>query len=541
MKYVAALAGILAVSTGCNDVAGPAGAKIDLSGIPQITDTITAVVAEPIRFQVRDASGRPAANTWVLLTPGPTNEPGESTGDATPRVFLTLPGQARGQLHPAVFALFEGRLWATYEDAVQTSPDSPASPDSRRVLTDRWGSAVAYARLGYRAGDAYLTATIDGYRDSVLVRVLPGAPVGLAALPADTAIVAGDSYALEVFEIDRIQNRREGDAEAIIVSSEPELAQTDGSTIHALAPGRVTLDLTSPVGSGQVHISVVPDGVLAMGAPAWPENGNPALTTTDGVSVQAVPAAAGLSCPAWHPDGERLLFEGLSIVTPAGDLSRVPLDRQDIIAGCGRFSADGEWIYFDGRLESDPADASEVWRVRPDGTSLEQITFSNGTPAWGASSSPDGSRIVYSAGRHGYAVPVTLVVLDLASGVADTIIRAEPFSSGNRHGVRAVWSPTGEWIAYTHFAGDDSYRHEDRSHILLDRIALIRPDGSGNHDLPNTRVRANDGVSWSPDGEWVVAAGDEHNPRVKIYNIADPRALPLNRSTEGFRQPAWRP
>ena len=365
---------------------------------------------------------------------------------------------------------------------------------------------------------------------------------GIGALPADTTLLVGSSYTLTVFPVDDTGNRLSALESGVTgVSSEPGIAQVLGTRVDALSPGRAAIDLTSPNGSVQVHVSVVPDGVLAMAAPAWPANGIPALTTTDGVSVQAVTAAAGLSCPAWHPDGERLLFEGLSIVTPAGDLSPVPLDRQDLIAGCGRFSADGEWIYFDGRLDSDPADVSEVWRVRPDGTSLEQITFSDGTPAWGASSSPDGSRIAYSVGRHGYAVPVTLVVLDLASGVADTIIRVEQYSSGNRNGVRAVWSPTGEWIAYTHFAGDDSYRHEGRSHILLDRIALIRPDGSGNHDLLDARVRANDGASWSPDGEWVVAAGDEHHPRVKVYNIADPRAVPLNRSSEGFRQPVWRP
>lgn len=522
MKHVAAaVAGVLAMTAGCNDVAGPAGARIYLSAVPELTDTISSVILFPVRFQVRDARGRPVADTRVLLYPSSN----ASGADTVPRVYLT-----------------SGRLFATLRDAVEELPYSPYPPaHTTQVLTDGQGRAAAYARLGVKAGDAYLMALHDDYRDSVLFRVRPGARAGLGALPADTAIMVGDSYPLAVFEVDRAGNRRDADAEATVVSSAPDVVQTTASTVNALAHGRASLDLTSSIGSARVHVSVVPDAVLAMAAPEWRLNGMPVVTTTNGVSVQTLPAATGLSCPAWHPDGERLLFEGLGIVNPAGNLSRVALDRQGLIAGCGRFSADGEWIYFDGWLNSDSADASQIWRVRPDGTSLEQITFSEGVPAWGASSSPDGARIAYSSGGRGLADAVNLIVLDLASGVADTIIRVEPYSSGNRHALRAVWSPTGEWIAYTHYFGDGSYRHEGRSYILLDRIALIRPDGSGNHDLPNTRVRKEDGVSWSPDGEWLAAAGDQHDLPLKLYNIADPKALPLNGSTYGFLQPAWRP
>jgi hypothetical protein len=532
MKYAAAaLAGIVTASAGCNDISGPRGASILLSDMAGVTDTIEALLPEPVTFQVRNANGTPAADTWVRLRPDALDDLGNRVPDPSPKVYMS-----------------SGQLWATLEDALANS--SQPSSDSRRVLTDSRGRAVAYVRLGRTAGDVYLKAAVDEYRDSVAFHALPGAPVALDAVPADTAVLAGDSYQLTVFAVDRRGNRRsEVDSNVTAVSSEPHLVQTDGATVEAESIGRAAIDLTHTIGSGRVHVSVVPSAVLAVvrnaflaltlpGGPAAPDSA-PALMAADGFTPEPITGIDTGACPAWHPSGDRLLFDGLRIVAAGGEQTRISTGNPDLVAGCGRFSPDGEWIYFEGRLSTEPQTASQIWRIQTDGTGLQQITTAPQiSRARGASPSPDGSRIVYTMRGPDHD---DLVVYTLATGVADTIME------GRRYSVRASWSPTGEWIAYTHYTGDGEYEHEGRVFVPTDRIALIRPDGTDDHDLPSTRSTDNHfllgdgGVEWSTDGEWLVGSSAFPDLRIKLINITDGQTVPLNGATRGYAEPVWKP
>ena len=61
-----------------------------------------------------------------------------------------------------------------------------------------------------------------------------------------------------------------------------------------------------------------------------------------------------------------------------------------------------------------------------------------------------------------------------------------------------VWSPKGDWIAYTHYLRyDHSYAER--------RIWLIRPDGSEQRPMTDEKGKNIEGwwPSWKPGGEWV--------------------------------------
>lgn len=96
-------------------------------------------------------------------------------------------------------------------------------------------------------------------------------------------------------------------------------------------------------------------------------------------------------CVSWHPDGEQMLLEDLVIVQLTGERARIPTGNDSIIAGCGEFTADGAWIFFEGRRATEEHGVSHIWRIRADGTQLEQVMAGGQMP----SPSPDGTRVAF--------------------------------------------------------------------------------------------------------------------------------------------------
>jgi WD40 repeat protein len=275
------------------------------------------------------------------------------------------------------------------------------------------------------------------------------------------------------------------------------------------------------------------------------------LAFTDGTAVYAYDMGGDTltrlvdirsRCVSRHPDGERLLLEDLLVLdSSTGLAARIPTQTESIIAGCGEFTADGEWIYLTARRSTEDAWISNIWRIRPDGTQLEQIT--SGHRAYFPSPSPDGTRIAYiREGILGSANADYLVIATLGTSVLDTI--APPISGCAVHNcytgiTRMRWSPTGEWIAYA--TRSETLSNGARYASLLryaSLVRLVRPDGSETRYIGPPGADPHDygfwgGVSWSPNGEWL--AGPAYpDSRIGLVHIGSGDRVLLN---EAIGQP----
>ncbi len=103
----------------------------------------------------------------------------------------------------------------------------------------------------------------------------------------------------------------------------------------------------------------------------------------------------------WSPDGARITYPAFRRGYDDGaDIYTCPANggpEQRLTSGFDHcdgpdYTPDGEWIWFNGEIEG----AVDLWRVRPDGTDLEQMT-SDERVNWFPHPSPDGQHVVYLA------------------------------------------------------------------------------------------------------------------------------------------------
>jgi dipeptidyl aminopeptidase/acylaminoacyl peptidase len=230
------------------------------------------------------------------------------------------------------------------------------------------------------------------------------------------------------------------------------------------------------------------------------------VASIDGTGLRRITTEPGSEFDgAWSPDGEWLVYrdsrrginndDEIYVVRADGteprNLSASPANDWG-----PDWSADGEWIVFNSDRDGTPLSG---YLVRPDGSDLHRID----TDVWFEypSFSPDGSRVVFS----GHAVgDYDIYVADLDTG-GTTQLTDSPGADG-----WPVWSPDGEWIAFTTerddclrspsdqdcWTGGEPGEHHD--------VWLMRPDGSEQH-----RVTPESGqfIAWAPDSKHLLISG----------------------------------
>jgi serine/threonine protein kinase/Tol biopolymer transport system component len=207
---------------------------------------------------------------------------------------------------------------------------------------------------------------------------------------------------------------------------EPITAPSEWSGLISLSrDGRRILYSTSENRANLERFSLEP-GTLAVGDP------HPVTQGSRGV----------YSCDV-SPDGQWLAFfttspqEDLFLVRPDGSgmrqLTDDPFrDRQP------RWSPDGSRIVF----QSDRSGRYELWSIRADGSGLEPVTRTLGSPLAYPIWAPDGRRLALAVATRGAAL------LDLALPLEKRKPAPLPPASGDGQIFYALsWSPDGKWLA----------------------------------------------------------------------------------------------
>lgn len=266
---------------------------------------------------------------------------------------------------------------------------------------------------------------------------------------------------------------------------------------------------------------------------------------------------ASEACPAWSPDGTRLLFGRLSgsserasgnaelVVVPvarngaAGTPHVIALDGFEALPGfdahpCGAWAPDGRWVALRGpgevwvvdtrtgetRRLPDLRPVDLEWRPGTDELALAGDMGATRAAAWTSTPvtvysvstgelhqlgsavagnitwSPNGDTLAYQ-GVEDDSNELWLVDAD---GANERLLVADPGHAN--HGIGPVWSPTGDRIAYQRVNGDSAEAHEV---VLVDvadgtETVIWPPVVDGRTWYPYT-------VTWSPDGTTLLYAG----------------------------------
>jgi Tol biopolymer transport system component len=176
----------------------------------------------------------------------------------------------------------------------------------------------------------------------------------------------------------------------------------------------------------------------------------------------------------------------------------------------------GTGVYFHGYTSASVG--GEIWRVHPDGAALERVGPPGGAESADvfATPSPDGTRVAFFSNR-GHSETTTLRILTLAdsSEVELDLDRTQP-----------RWSPLGNSIALLR---RDPVRGPGA-------VWVVRPDGTQARRISPSEIHFIDfGMSWSPDGQWLIAT-TQHGPMVLGL---DGTALPLHLGSSAV-YPAWK-
>lgn len=384
------------------------------------------------------------------------------------------------------------------------------------VITDATGQAAAWVLFKTSAGPGDVVVSANGQELRFHYQVLPGAPAFVRGEPADTTLYVGGVVRFRPFITDAYGNRRPDTPLYQYKSLNSALTVTASDRATGTAIGRGVVTITALGFTDTVRASVVPTGRIAAqtgGAPYI------ILMNLDGSSLDSLLIQPPPRSMDWSWVNHMFVMdidgpEYLATMDTLGTL------RRRIVTGSlmrsefyPRFSPDGSYIYFTGN--DSVSTCYGVWRLRPDGTALQQVVadtlhcgpyahLDGPSPSYASSVSPDGTQLVYARR--------TLRIRTLATGV-DTSLSVV--------GDVPRWSPTGEWIAY------DS----------LGTLMLIHPDGTGHQALLDRRddLYPSALFTWSPDGQWLLYHSSD---RLVLVQVATGLQLPLA-VTLDMVDPTW--
>ncbi|HKP76097.1 MAG TPA: hypothetical protein VJT67_11185 [Longimicrobiaceae bacterium] len=478
------LCALLAAAAACSSPThprDPAGVKV-LSGA-SVSDSATAVLAQPLVVEVRDSAGKLMAGVNVQFQASTLNLNGF---DYPSLLFSTVPGQ----YFPVATA-----------------------------TTDATGRVAVSVMLGRVAGAATVNITVPtlGYATSATFSVVPGAPAHFDLSPADSAVYVGSSYALRSRFLDRWGNPVT--APGVTYTSSAAAATVSGGSVNGVSVGRAQI-VAQTAGGGvadTVFVSVVPQGTLLASS-----GDGIYVFGLDGSGMRRVVTAVGARAARWFPNGQQFVYTlglGHAYVSDLnGSVHTLLQDPSSSFQGeiWAHPSRDGQWVYFGGY--SGFEFRGYPYRVHPDGTGLSLVPGfvpDDRTQAH-PSASPTGDRVAYFRER---------------SDSRDVVIRVQrldgTFSALDIPGHSPEWSH-GDSIAFLDLQG----RSEGP-------IKLMASNGTGQRYVGTASSYYDFGIDWSPDDKFIVAR-EVFRGRLELIEVATGRIIPLPYSS-ALSSPAWHP
>jgi Tol biopolymer transport system component len=214
--------------------------------------------------------------------------------------------------------------------------------------------------------------------------------------------------------------------------------------------------------------------------------GNDHLFAPDGSAVYftamsalfAVPATGGVPTRIAPANNDTHLQYYIHGVTPDGQrLACIVFDPRSAIGGTSihllntdgtnehaitnfaaavdgaEFSRDGNWIYFNSEMNAHRAGDSQIYRMRCDGSDIQQLTFDDRVN-WFPHISPGDERLLYlSYPQYTLGHPANCAVQLHCMNLNDRSIRVIAEFRGGQGSVNTnCWSPDGSRIAYVQYS-----------------------------------------------------------------------------------------
>ena len=328
----------------------------------------------------------------------------------------------------------------------------------------------------------------------------------------------------------------------------------NGRVAFARAPDEGALFTMNPDGTGLARIGkgefprFSPDGTKVSFACPVGEHIAVCVGGADGTNVHLItPDTSGMSNPpidffptGWSPDGQLLLIDagaglstraaGIYTMRPDGsDLTRLTsTPREQIPYG---YSPDGSKILFlqtNADSSVNPDFPFDLYVMNADGTDKTKVNPPNLTlycclpPS--ADWSPDSLSVVFTAfdtfNKWGNGIALYIAHAD-GSGVYRLT------AAGNTS-QQPVWSPDGKWIAYQKAGG-----------FGWPKVMLVRPDGSGRHDITSPSQGLGADMVWSPDSQrLMITFGERPDYQYDIWTMRrDGTDLTQLNDTRAFDEP----
>ena len=468
-----------------------------------LTGLLLAACVEPSgptnRFRIEVRSGGGGIDTVLATATEPLNL---RILDANRHAAVGVQVQVRA-LPPATDSLAAFR--SMYVCRIGTPQCAVVTPNGYFVIwgvrdtTDAAGEVHLQVQHGVIAAPGGLEITVedDPVPDTLAFATLPGNVARIALAARDTAVYPGRSFALGAHAADRFLNQRPDPVGS--ASLDPSVASVAGDIVTAIAIGRGRILLSAGNVLDTARVSVPPPGRLVT-----IDGVRLTLVNTDGSDRRLVLKTPGsdVMTPVWTPDGSHILFPerwgGISeihlILADTIGSHRVFLSDTSLFGNTFEAATSADAVYFYGT-----GGLAGVFRAELDGSGGVEL-FPGVQPA----PAPDGSQIAYID-------DLTLLVRATSSGATSSLAMYAQFPR---------WAPLGDQIAYLE--------------VPSGFIHLINADGTNPRVLAGPYMYP---ISWSPDAQWIVAAG---STGLSIVRVADGEALPIP-GTRGLNAPAWRP